>query len=194
MNTVITSREAILEGCRKLFKSEGPSRLSIRKVAGLLDISTGSIYHYFPSKSTLLQAAVESVWQEIFTGSQPCGFSTVEACVSWIFDCLKRGEKAYPGFLGLHSSLLENESQNTGSQERMSQSWQKLKALLVQSLANELAGRDSRQPESAPDPIDCSSVETFADAVFSLILASAYLHTMDEKDVLAYIHCQLQDH
>ena len=47
MNTVITSREAILETCRRLVKEQGWSSVNIRNVAAVCGISVGSIYYYF---------------------------------------------------------------------------------------------------------------------------------------------------
>ena len=66
MNTVITSREAILETSRRLIREQGWGAVSIRSVAQACSISIGSVYNYFDGKSDLIAATVESVWGDIF--------------------------------------------------------------------------------------------------------------------------------
>ena len=179
MNTVITSREAILEGCRKIIRQNGPAGLSIRKLAESMQISTGSIYHYFPSKTDLLESAVESVWKEIFSDyGKNLDFAQFTDCVEWIFSCLKESESRYLGFLELHSSLLQDHAADSQT-EAMQASWNHLRKILRESLAQ--------------DPVyDCAGqngqpVSEAADAVFSLILSSIYLHSIDEESVLAFV-------
>ena len=65
MNTVITSREAILEKSREI-SIQGLAALNIRSVASACGVSVGSIYNYFHSKSDLTASAVEDVWHDIF--------------------------------------------------------------------------------------------------------------------------------
>ena len=67
MNTVITSREAILETCRSLIKEKGWDAVNIRSVAAACGVSVGSIYNYYSSKSDLIAATVASVWFIFFT-------------------------------------------------------------------------------------------------------------------------------
>ena len=59
MNTVVTSREAILEECRKIVMEQGISAVNMRSVAAACGVAVGSIYNYFPSKTDLIGAAVE---------------------------------------------------------------------------------------------------------------------------------------
>ena len=66
MNTIVTSREEILKASRELIRQEGWSAISIRSVAAACGVSVGSIYNYFDSKTELVSATVESVWEEIF--------------------------------------------------------------------------------------------------------------------------------
>ena len=65
MNTIVTSREEILKASRELIRQEGWSAISIRSVAAACGVSVGSIYNYFDSKTELVSATVESVWEKI---------------------------------------------------------------------------------------------------------------------------------
>ena len=53
MNTVVTSKEIILEASKKLIREEGLNSINIRSVASACGVSVGSIYNYFDSKSEL---------------------------------------------------------------------------------------------------------------------------------------------
>ena len=70
MNTIVTSKEEILQTSRKLIQQQGWSAVSIRSVAAACDVSVGSIYNYFDSKAALMAATVESIWCEIFPSSK----------------------------------------------------------------------------------------------------------------------------
>lgn len=66
MNKVVTSKEELLDTARQIVFQEGIDQLSIRVLAKKLNISVGAVYNYFPSKSDLLLAIVESFWKGIF--------------------------------------------------------------------------------------------------------------------------------
>ena len=66
MNKVVTSKEELLDTARQIVFQEGIDQLSIRALAKKLNISGGAVYNYFPSKSDLLLAIVESFWKGIF--------------------------------------------------------------------------------------------------------------------------------
>ena len=59
MNTVVTSKEQILQTSRELIRQQGWSTVSIRSVAAACGVSVGSIYNYFDSKAELVGATVE---------------------------------------------------------------------------------------------------------------------------------------
>ena len=63
MNKVVTSKEELLDTARQIVFQEGIDQLSIRVLAKKLNISVGAVYNYFPSKSDLLLAIVESFWK-----------------------------------------------------------------------------------------------------------------------------------
>ena len=49
-------RIEILEGCFSLFAEHGFASLSMRQLASSLKMTTGTLYHYFPSKKQIFEA------------------------------------------------------------------------------------------------------------------------------------------
>ena len=54
-------RAELLEPCLSLFASRGFHALSVREIARNLNVTTGTIYHYFKSKSELFEKMLEQV-------------------------------------------------------------------------------------------------------------------------------------
>ena len=104
MNTVVTSKETILNVSRELIQKQGFPAVNIRAVAKACNISVGSIYNYFNSKTDLIAATVESVWCDIFRFPENMEtFHSFTSCVEWIFDSIRKGDEKYPGFFTLHA-------------------------------------------------------------------------------------------
>lgn len=104
MNTIVTSREAILEKCRQIVTEQGISAINMRTVASSCGIAVGSLYHYFPSKTDLISAAVEDIWRDIFhMPGDPPAFETFTDCLTWLFADIREGCARYPGFFTLHA-------------------------------------------------------------------------------------------
>lgn len=104
MNTVVTSKEAILQVCRELVSESGLSALNMRTVAQRCNVALGSLYNYFPSKNDLTLAAIESVWQDIFHLDHRCRIGdTFPDYVQWIFESVQTGMTEYPNFFTAHS-------------------------------------------------------------------------------------------
>ena len=49
-------RIEILEGSQDLFASRGYAALSMREISRALGVTTGTLYHYFPNKRSMLEA------------------------------------------------------------------------------------------------------------------------------------------
>jgi AcrR family transcriptional regulator len=60
-------RAELVEKCISLFAERGYASLTMRDVAAALSVSTGTLYHYFPSKEALFDAAVRRVTQQDLT-------------------------------------------------------------------------------------------------------------------------------
>lgn len=165
MNTIVTSREAILQTSRELIRTQGWDAVNIRNVAKACDISVGSIYNYFQNKSSLVTATVESVWQDIFHEPEnPAGFSRFTECIQWAYDCMRRGNETYPGFFLGHSMIFLEEEKEDG-QKLMEKSWRHIKNGFYAALMQDPAIDHSRfDQEFTP--------HKFVDIIFSLILSS----------------------
>ncbi len=48
-------REELLNGCFELFSEKGYSNVTMRQIAKELKVSTGALYHYFPTKHAILE-------------------------------------------------------------------------------------------------------------------------------------------
>lgn len=184
MNTVITSREAILETCRSLIKEKGWDAVNIRSVAAACGVSVGSIYNYYSSKSDLIAATVASVWFDIFhiKGSRTEASSFYEY-ISWIYHCMEEGEKKYPDFFTLHTVSLLGKEKEKGK-EMMEQSWNHMKKGLLFVL--------EQDPHIRKDVFDSVfTAEKLVDMVFSLILASLLQKEYDCAALLEVIRRSL---
>lgn len=99
MNTIKTSKEALLEASRAMAAEKGPSSVNIRALAKRCGVAVGSVYNYFPSKAALLAETVAGVWADIFHMAEgaavPTGFSD---SVVWLLGCLRQGAESCPSF------------------------------------------------------------------------------------------------
>jgi AcrR family transcriptional regulator len=57
-------RLEIINAARYLFQTQEYDKTSMQDVMNYLNIAKGTIYHYFPSKESLLQAVIESIVDE----------------------------------------------------------------------------------------------------------------------------------
>lgn len=177
MNTVVTSREAILKKSRELIQTQGWEAVNIRSVAKACDISIGSIYNYFQNKTALVAATVESVWCDIFHMSDSeTEFLGFTECIEWTFESMKKGNEKYPDFFTMHSMSFMGESKKDG-QQLMEKSWQHMKSGFYQVLM-----RDKKVKEHIFD--ECFTPEKFVNMVFSLIVASMIRHDYDSSGII----------
>lgn len=114
MNTVITSKENILEAAKDMILAGKENSLNMRAVAKNCDIAVGSIYNYFPTKADLVIAVIAEIWKEIFHS-----FSIEETkddfliLVEDIADSIRRGKEIYPGFFRKHASYIEDKGKGS---------------------------------------------------------------------------------
>lgn len=164
VNTVVTSREAILKGCRELVEEQGLEKLNIRAVAKRCGISIGAVYHYFPSKDSLSAAAVGEVWREIFHAGA-CGPTgeTFPQAVRQVFENFRVGMARYPNFFTVHSLAFSGGGKEEARQA-MTESFSHMKAGLLSAL--------NQDPAVEPRAFTPAfSREQFVDFVFSSLVS-----------------------
>lgn len=104
MNKTITSQELILSVAKEIVLEFGLQGLNIRDVAKKCGVSVGSIYNYFPTKSDLIVATIESVWKDIMHGYKVCEeqHNFVQNIKS-LFLNIQKGSQKFPSFFSAHS-------------------------------------------------------------------------------------------
>ena len=104
MRNAVISRDEILEASRLMLQEKGWSAIHMRSVAIRCGVSVGSLYNYFPSKTELVAATVESVWQELFHVPEDLtGEERFCKVIQWLHDSIQEGNRRYQGFLILHA-------------------------------------------------------------------------------------------
>ena len=135
MNPGVTTKEAIMQVCRKIAAQQGLSALHMRTVAKECHIALGTLYNYYADKNALLLATVESVWQDIFHTDARCEVQlSFPDAVAELFDRIRIGISNYPGFLTAHSVTLAN-AQNGEAKERMERCFAHMKAGMLAALS-----------------------------------------------------------
>ena len=180
MNTLVTSKEEILAASRELIRQKGWSAVNIRSVAAACGVSVGSIYNYFDSKATLVSAAVESVWCEIFHRPEDGAvFQDTQACITWLYGRMEYGGKQYPGFFTLHSLGFMGQDKSDGKRW-MQQTWRHILAGLCTVLQ-----RDAKvRPDAFTEQF---TAEKCADLLFSLMLSALLRQDYDPSAVLELV-------
>ncbi|MBD0263929.1 MAG: TetR/AcrR family transcriptional regulator [Tolypothrix sp. Co-bin9] len=57
-------RKELLSKCFDLFAEKGYGSITMRQIAEGLNVSTGTLYHYFPSKQALFEQLMEEICQQ----------------------------------------------------------------------------------------------------------------------------------
>ncbi len=134
MNTIITSKEAILDICRGMIASDGLAAINMRAVAKACDVALGTLYYYFLSKDDLLIAAIESVWKHIFgVGRLDATKLPFPDYIAGWFQGFLRGMEEYPNFFTMHSLSFAGAEQ-TKARQTMHTHLEKLHQDLLQCL------------------------------------------------------------
>jgi len=91
----VSYRKHLLVHCFDLFAERGYSALTMRQVAEALNVSTGTLYHYFPTKEALFQQLVEEITQQTVIGamSQAPGHASLEERLTGLFCFLAEHEE-----------------------------------------------------------------------------------------------------
>lgn len=176
MNNIVTSKEDILKASRELIKRKGLNAINMRSVADEANIAVGSIYNYFKSKEELTIAVIVSVWADIFHSSDICleSDSFIDSIDS-IFKILEKGEKKYPHFFALHSTIIFGKNKDKGVNVMMDMI-KHIKDSMYKTIIN-----DKNIREYAFN--DNLSAEKFIDIIFSFIMDSMIKGNYDSSSI-----------
>lgn len=177
----MTSREEIISICQKIAKEKGLASINMRSVATECHVSVGAIYNYFPSKTELLCATIERIWQDIFHMSKESFYFTdfIE-CLSWLFESIQEGSKKYPEFLSRHAMVLAAENKNIG-QKMMENYFVHLKNNLKEVLKRDTKIRKDAFNENLSDTL-------FVDYIFELFIFTIVNSEQNYKGILELAH------
>ena len=180
MNPMATSKENILQISRKLIQQNGWAGVNIRSVAAACGVSVGCIYNYFESKTDLLSATVESIWNDIFHHPEnEAVFQDTLSCVRWMYKQLEYGCQRYPGFFTHHALGFVQQDTADGKQQ-MQRAWQHILDALCTVLRNDARIRADAFTEEF-------TVEKFAEMLFSLMLSALVRQDFDPSTVLEIV-------
>ncbi len=180
MNPMATSKENILQISRKLIQQNGWAGVNIRSVAAACGVSVGCIYNYFESKTDLLSATVESIWNDIFHHPEDeAVFQDTLSCVRWMYKQLEYGCQRYPVFFTHHALGFVQQDTADGKQQ-MQRAWQHILDALCTVLRNDARIRADAFTEEF-------TVEKFAEMLFSLMLSALVRQDFDPSTVLEIV-------
>lgn len=180
MNPMATSKENILQISRELIQQNGWAGVNIRSVAAACGVSVGCIYNYFESKTDLLSATVESIWNDIFHHPEDeAVFQDTLSCVRWMYKQLEYGCQRYPGFFTHHALGFVQQDTANGKQQ-MQRAWQHILDALCTVLRNDTRIRADAFTEEF-------TVEKFAEMLFSLMLSALVRQDFDPSTVLEIV-------
>lgn len=180
MNLTATSKEDILKASRALIQQNGWAAVNIRAVAAACGVSVGCIYNYFASKTELVSATVESIWNDIFHHPEDeAVFQDTLSCVRWMYRQLEYGCQRYPGFFTHHALGFVQQDTADGKQQ-MQRAWQHILDALCTVLRNDTRIRADAFTEEF-------TVEKFAEMLFSLMLSALVRQDFDPSTVLEIV-------
>jgi AcrR family transcriptional regulator len=111
-------RKTLLSQCFDLFAQKGYASITMRQIAEALGVSTGTLYHYFPSKESLYeQLVVELTQQDLLRASTEVGKGqTLAERIELAFEFVARNEDYFLKHLFICSDFCQQQGiSNRGS-------------------------------------------------------------------------------
>lgn len=178
MKPASSSREALAAAAREIMEEQGSGSVSIRAVAARCGVSVGCVYRYFADKTDLMQAAVGSVWQEVFAMPEgPVG--GFADCVAWILRRARQGSEGDPQFLTRHAAAFAASDKPEGRQA-MDQCFSHMRKGLLRVL------RQDKNVQTGVFGGDMSD-EAFVDFVFRGMISALMQGPAQESVLLTII-------
>lgn len=149
MNTIVTSRQQLLDSAKQIAVEQGVSSISIRAVAQKSGVSVGALYHYFTSKSELVVAVIDDFWQAAFRDTDWEELSRLDfiSCFTAIYQALEVSLRCFQENWLTQTDLLEKQEKELGKQKEADY-FNKIRRTLTASLRQDpkLAHRSWKEP------------------------------------------------
>ncbi|EKU98749.1 transcriptional regulator [Leptolyngbya sp. PCC 7375] len=130
-------RKELLSGCLDLFATRGYGSITMRQIAKGLGVSTGTLYHYFPSKESIfIQLVQELCEQDIYNFlAQVPEVNDLEGRLQAIVDFVLQNAKYYYQQLLLWVDFSQQTRPNPDSDiQALREVWQRTRELLADYL------------------------------------------------------------
>lgn len=184
MRTTTTSKEVILSVSREIALEQGIESITIKKIAQGCNISVGSVYRQFKSKSDLITATVESIWKDMLKISpESIVSSSFSDSLKCTFEVVRNCAEEHPEFLTLRSlSLAIGKGKNQN--KRIDDVFEGIKSTLLSCLLNDPNVReDAFIPGLTP--------ELYVDGIFSMLVLRLFENQEDCQDLLQLVKHQI---
>lgn len=103
------SKESIIETCKELVKKENLRSVTIQRIATIYNVSPGTVYRLFPSKSHLLLATVQEIWKSCFENINYSKIDSFVDCMQIVYDAIRSVYDEYPLFFEMHMRVFPDD-------------------------------------------------------------------------------------
>ncbi|MGI6752665.1 MAG: TetR/AcrR family transcriptional regulator [Anaerovoracaceae bacterium] len=134
MNKTIISHESILNASKEVVLALGLPGLNIRDIAKRCNVSIGSIYNHFPTKSDLIIETIESLWKDIMHSfdSHKDNLNFIDNVHS-LYHSILNGFGESPSFFMAHTMIVATLDKEKG-RESMNKCLSQIKQKLLETL------------------------------------------------------------
>ncbi|MBP5974351.1 TetR/AcrR family transcriptional regulator [Brasilonema sp. CT11] len=104
-------RKELLSKCFDLFAQKGYSAITMRQIAEGLNVSTGTLYHYFPSKQVLFEQLLEDVCEQdiLMAQAELEGIQTLQERLEILGKFLAKNEDYYIKWIYLQVDFCQHQ-------------------------------------------------------------------------------------
>lgn len=127
-------RKELMHKCLALFARRGYGSITMRQIATELGVSTGTLYHYFPSKESLFMQLVQELCEQDITNffAQAAEGGTLRDRLNHVITFFLENFKFYQQQLLLWVDFYQHTQQKAGDDQRFLQEiWQRTHDQLV---------------------------------------------------------------
>lgn len=181
MNSKNISQSKLLKVSKRVLKRDGFKKLSIRNIAKEAEVSVGSIYKYFPTKTDILIAIASDSWNKILILLEENKASSIEDTVENIYQVLKKVNSPTDGLIN-HTRLFSS-SDISKAGKTMRDYQNKIRIYLNNGIKN-----DTNLTKELED----KELNNIIDLIFDTLIQDISKNTKNYKTLLILIKKYLQ--